>query len=71
MLFALVAVLCNTMPGPTLCVEEVVAQMPYNACTVQGQITLAQWMASGKYRDNWRLAQWKCEDKGYVVKGRV
>lgn len=71
MLFALVAIVCNTLPGPELCIEEVVAQMPYQACTVGGQLTLAQWMASGKYRENWRLERYKCEDAGYVVRGRV
>lgn len=71
MLAALVAVLCSALPGPVLCVEEIVAQVPYQACTVGGQLVIAPWMADGKYREGWLLRKWKCEDAGYVVRGRV
>jgi hypothetical protein len=70
-LTTLVATLCNLMPGPQLCVEEVVAEVPYQVCKIQAQMVIAPWMASGKYRDNWELDGWKCEDDQYVVKGRI
>lgn len=73
-LATLVAQLCfnsYATPGPSYCLEEIVTQMPYTACKVQGQIAIAQWMASTKYREDWRLTGWKCEDGQYVVKGRV
>jgi len=71
MLFALVAVVCSTIPGPELCVEEIVARVPYQACTISGQLVIAPWMAEGKYREDWRLERWKCEGADYVVRGRV
>jgi hypothetical protein len=32
---SLVVALCNTQPGPELCVEEIAAYVPYEVCKVQ------------------------------------
>jgi hypothetical protein len=71
MLFTLVAVLCNTLPGPELCVEEIVAHVPYPVCTISGQKLIAPWMESGKYAQDWRLESYKCEGAEYVVRGNT
>jgi hypothetical protein len=34
-------------------------------------MVIAPWMASTKYRDNWRVKAFKCEDAAYQVRGRV
>lgn len=67
----LIATLCTTLPGPPYCIEEMVAKLPYQVCTTQAQFTLAPWLASGKYAENWRIEKFKCEDTNYVVKGRA
>ena len=55
MLVTLVAVLCNGQ----LCLEKVVTNseqsgITMTACTVQGQIGIADWLANGPYHE-WKL----------------
>jgi hypothetical protein len=76
LMITLVASLCNTMPGPELCLEEIVtdssrAPMSMQDCQVFGQMGIIQWMQAGKYRDNWRLAGYKCVPGHYEIRGRV
>ena len=71
MFVTLIAVLCNTLPGPSYCIEESVAVLPSAVCAIQAQFTLAEWKGEGKYRENWDIASFRCEAENYVVKGRT
>lgn len=77
MFVTLIAVLCNTLPGPRLCVEEVVtdssiSEITFMSCQVQGQIGIAQWMSESlKYREHWMLDRYKCVTGKYQPKGRA
>lgn len=71
MFATLVVLLCNTLPGPSYCVEESVAVLPKAVCAIQAQFTLAEWKTAGKYRDNWDIASFRCEPEDYIVKGKI
>jgi hypothetical protein len=71
MLVTLVAILCNGQ----LCLEKVVTNseqsgITMTACQINGQIGIAQWLASGPYRD-WRLERYKCVLGKYVPKNEA
>ena len=73
MIVTLVALLCNTLAGPPLCVEEIVGDATsLQACQLGGAIGIAQWMAgSVKYRANWRLDRFTCVPGKYQIRGRA
>lgn len=77
MFVTLVAVLCNTLAGPPLCLEEIVTDtsqsgITFQACQLQGQIGIAKWMSeSQSYRANWRLERYKCVPGHYELRGRA
>lgn len=76
MFVTLVAVLCNTLVGPPLCREEVVAgeaeALTLQSCQIQGQIGISQWMAaSPDYRTNWRIERYKCVIGPYQPRTRT
>ena len=71
MLVTLVAVLCNGQ----LCLEKVVTNSDLSgitmvACTVQGQIGIADWLANGPYHA-WKLQRYKCVMGKYIPKNDI
>ena len=71
MLITLVAVLCNGQ----LCLEKVVTNsyqsgITMAACTVQGQIGIADWLAHGPYHE-WKLQRYKCVMGKYIPKNDI
>lgn len=68
MLITLVAILCNGQ----LCLEKVVTTsdlsgITMTACQVSGQIGIADWLASGPYRE-WKLKSYRCVAGTYIPK---
>ncbi len=71
MLVTLVAVLCNGQ----LCLEKVVTNsdlsgITMTACTIHGEIGIADWLAKGPYRE-WRLQSYKCVMGKYIPKSNA
>jgi hypothetical protein len=71
MLVTLVAVLCNGQ----LCLEKVVTNseqsgITMTACSVNGQIGIADWLAKGPYHE-WKLQGYKCVMGTYTPKSNA
>jgi hypothetical protein len=71
MLVTLVAILCNGQ----LCLEKVVTTseqsgITMTACQVSAQMGIAEWLASGPYRE-WRLQSYKCVVGKYIPKNEA
>ena len=77
MFTTLVAILCNTLSGPPLCIEEIVtdtaqSDLSFQECQVHGQIAVIEFMqASPRYRHDWKVESYKCAVGHYVVRGRA
>ena len=61
----LVALLCQL--GTGACVEVIITdRTTLQACTIQGQIGAAEWMAQNPtYSKGWTLQRWKCVPPDY------
>jgi hypothetical protein len=71
MLVTLVAILCNGQ----LCLEKVVTTselsgITMTACQINGQIGIAEWLATGPYHE-WRLQSYKCVAGKYLPKNQA
>jgi hypothetical protein len=77
MFVTLIAIFCNVLSGPRLCVEELItdsslSDITFQSCQIQGQIGISKWMAeSVTYRAHWTLERYRCLPGHYEVRGRI
>ena len=73
----LVALLCSTLPGPRLCVEEIITDTAQSGitkqeCDIHGQIGIIEYMQfSPKYKHDWAVDHYTCELGHYVLKDKI
>lgn len=77
MFVTLVAVLCSSLAGPPLCVEEIVtdssmSDINWMECQVHGQIGVIQFMENSvKYHEHWTVESYRCVPGRYEIRSRA
>lgn len=73
MITTLVAMLCSTLVGPPLCVEEIITdQLSWQECQIHGQLGIIEYMEnSPRYRHDWKVESYKCAPGTYVLKDKI